>query len=197
MATTPPLGDDAESDEIPGDEALLRGHVDPDKLLRAGLITELIVDLHKLADLAVTIGQGLAATNVRVEELADLRRRNRVLGWVLLGLAFVVLAAVLVLAVVLAFVLPRVVDAADASAAGNRVLIECTTPAPTTGRAMDDEDVVHECYDRNLVAQAQAVGLVGEDTLDAAICARTEADVARIADCFRARRAARAAATNP
>lgn len=30
----------------------------------------------------------------------------------------------------------------------NRHVVECTTPSPEPGDAIDDEDVVHECWDR-------------------------------------------------
>lgn len=186
MATTP-----SGAGELPDDEALRRGDVDPHVLASAGLAAELIVDIRRLVGVMDTFAAGLLATDQRVKELADLRGRNRrltVVVAVLIGLLTLAVLAAIVGGVIF---VSRLTTIAEGNAANGNVLVECTTPSPPATSALDPEDRVHECYERNLAAQGQAIDSIGNDMLDAAICARTEADVDRIADCFRARRAAR------
>lgn len=169
----------------PDDDRLRRGDVDPKMLTDAGLVAELITEVRSLARSVATFAEALVATDKRVEELADLRRRNRTLG-VAITVALAALAVTVASAIVggaLAF--SRLTDIAEGNAVNGRVLIECTTPSPPPEQAIDDADKVHECAERSAQAQAGALDTVGTIVLDAAICARSEADPSAIRACYR------------
>lgn len=179
----------------PDDDDLRRGNVDPRTLTDAGLVAELIIEVRSLARSVATFAESLATNDRRIGELEDLRRRNRTLGYVIaaaLALLTVAIAAAVALGAV-AF--DRLADVADGNAANGRVLVECTTPSPPAGEALDDADSVHECFERGQQSQAAAVAAIGEDMARAAACARRHDTEELILDCVRAARAAASTTT--
>lgn len=183
------------SDGAPDDDQLRSGNVDPKLLADAGLVAELIGEVRSLARSVALFAESLVATDKRVDELDDLRTRNRNLG-LAITIALAALALTVVAAIILgAVALSRLTDIAESNAANGRVLIECTTPSPPPGHALDEADKVHECADRGAQAQAGALDVVADIVDDAAICARGTGDPAAITRCTKARRDARATST--
>lgn len=147
-----------------------------------------------VASLAVSIESMATKEEVEAASAAqDAKRRRQTFALAAVG---TVVAILLALPSILVWVaLGRLQDVADQNAVNGRLLVECTTPTPPPGQAIDEADKVHECSDRNGQEQAKAVGSLTFATLDAAICARTEEDPARLEACFVARQTARATTT--
>jgi hypothetical protein len=175
----------------PSDDDLRSGDVDPRTLVTAGLVSELIVDTHRLAGAVESLARALSTTDARVDELADLRHRNRTLGVVSATLGVAIVAALIIISLFGWVGYRRLSEVATGNAATGRLLVECTTPSPPPGEERDADDAAHECYDRNVAGQGAAINAIGLDVLDAAYCARTETNPDTIAACFRARRDAR------
>lgn len=182
------------SSQTPDDAGIRAGDFDPRTLLDAGLVGELIVEVRSLARSVKTFAEGLAATDQRVGELEDLRRRNRVLGYVVAAAVTLLAAAVIVATVGGFLAFRRLADIADANAANGRVLIECTTPSPPPGAALDDADVVHECAERSAAGQVAAIDAIALDVARAAFCATQHATEEAVLECLAESRA-RAATT--
>ena len=150
-----------------------------------------------VVDLAVSIESMATKEEVEAKDRAqDAKRRRTVIVGSIVGAVAVVLLALPSVLVWIA--LDRLQGVADANQANGRLLVECTTPTPKEGEALDAEDSVHECFDRNQAQTASAVGGLVFATLDAAICARTEADASALQACFETRQRARTPApSNP
>src|SRR5687768_5753557 len=147
-------------------------------------VGEDIRNLNRSVDaLATAIGE--LATKEEVEataaELDQKRRRGLLLTAVGVTVAFVLLAVPSVLSVVL---LDNVRRSQEESVAARRLLVECTTPSPTAAEALDEEDLVHECFEQSQARTAQAIGSIHLAILDAATCAATARPPDQIAECY-------------
>lgn len=163
-------------------------------LLDAGLVSELITETHRLATGVELLAERLVVNTERIDELADLRRRNRTLGVVALVLAGLTVAAI-ILAIIAGWIaVNRLTDIAESNATNGRILVECTTPNPKPGKAINEDDKVHECFERGQQQTGKAVASIGEDVARAAVCARQYATEAEIMSCLRVARQ-RAAST--
>ena len=130
-----------------------------------------------------------------VNKAQDEKRQRTVLVGSVVGIvAFILLASPSIL---LLFALDRLQTVADDNQANGRVLVECTTPTPKEGEALDEEDRVHECFERNSAQTSEAVGNLTFATLDAAVCARTVEDPAALQSCFMDRQTARSQGRTP
>lgn len=147
-----------------------------------------------VANLATSIESMATKEEVEAASRAqDAKRRRQTLALAAVG---TVAALLLLLPSILVWVaLGRLQEVADDNRANGRLLVECTTASPKEGEALDVEDRVHECYESSQSGQATAVATLTFSTLDAAICARTEADPARLESCFLERVKARSAST--
>lgn len=129
----------------------------------------------------------LMATKEEVEAAEKRLDKKRTLAIV------AVLGAMILLALPVAFTrsaLEEIRESGD-------YLVECTTPSPRPEDAIDENDLVHECYEASLVRQAEAVRILEAATLDAAFCARTvpfDSSPEALEECYMERVEAR---TNP
>lgn len=155
-------------------------------LLDAGLVSEMISEVHELASSVKLVVVELASDRLeRTRELTSLRRRNAVLGASML-------VSILLLGLLGWLGYTRLADIAASNGTTGRTLVECTTASPTPpSTAVDEDDVVHECYEDGVIRTAAAIASIGADVLDAAVCARTAGDVDAITACYRQRVAAR------
>lgn len=181
------------SDQPPTDDELRRGQVDPKTLVTAGLITELIVDVHALARGVTVVADELVVARDNIAELRSLRRRNAGL----IALAGALVATLVIGGIVGTLVfLGRLADALDTAQDTNRLIAECTSPAPTPADAMDEDDLVHECYDAALAGRRDSVARLDNAAVDAAICATQDpGNAAAIDACYVARSTARQTTT--
>jgi hypothetical protein len=183
--------------DLPDDDLLRSGDVDPNTLVTAGLVAELIIDLRRIATSVETFADALVRTDERVNELADLRRRNRIQAVALGVLGGALLLAMVALIVAVLVYGNRLTNIAEQNRANGQALRECATPSPQAGAELDDDDAVHECYEDALVRQGEAIATIVDtlraDVGDAILCAR-EADPAV---CFRERVTARTTPEEP
>ena len=155
------------------------------QLITAGMVAELIVEVRHMAGsvsrfadtLAQTVAT-LAQTQDRVAELDSLRHRNSRFASASLLLAAGLAVVVVVLGLVLWRGNNQLTDITEASNRQGRLLVECTTPAPTN--PTDEDDAVHECFDAGTESQTRAVAAINDAIVRGAVCARrhaTEADI--------------------
>lgn len=115
-------------------------------------LSEVVDVLSKASTSALTLSE-------KVDDLASKHRKERVLQTILA----VGVLAMTVTSVVMIIQLIKLNDIAKVNRANGRLLIECTTPSPAPGKAVDKEDEVHECAE-NGGKQQQAAVLELEDT---------------------------------
>lgn len=173
----------SDDNEIERAKALVEAR----QLLDAGLISELISETHRLAAGVESLADRLVVNTERINELTSLRNRNRTLGLVAAGLAFITAMAVAVSIGFGAYALHRLTNIAEVNRDNGRILIECTTPSPPAGQALDKQDRVHECYERGQEQQTTAVDSIGSTIVNAAICARSSGNEDEIIACVKRR----------
>lgn len=167
-------------------------------LISAGMIAELITDIRQMASAILEFAERQDRTDTRVSELASLRHRNGLIAGAALALAGTLAAVVIVLGSVLIVGYSRLTDIANANNRNGRVLVECTTPAPTLpARPLNRDDAVHECYDNAQDSQGRAVGQITDSLMVAGICARLESTEEAIRACVRERLTATTTTTQP
>lgn len=124
------------------------------------------------ANLLESTAKSLDAFRLALERLEVADRQRRKFVWVILG--FTAVNSLLLIGMVIgAFFLGRVVadtnNAAEDARSTNQTLLECTTEANPD--AEDEEDRLHECYERGQASQQSAIVAISVNTILAAECA--------------------------
>lgn len=159
-------------------------------LISAGMVAELIVDIRAMASAILAFGEHLAETQNRVKvaeeqvkEIRSLRARN----WIVSAAAMVL--ALAVAAAVTAFVLnsdrttDKLTTIAEGNALNGQILVECTTPTPTSTTSSVPP---HDCFERGQQATAGAIASINDTTINAAVCARLHDTPEAIRSCVTA-----------
>lgn len=146
------------------------------QLITAGMIAELITDIRQISASILAFAERQDHTDRSVAELHSLRRRNGVIAAAALGLTIVLALVVIVGGILLTGI-------ARDNQHNGRLLVECTTPDPLPGTAVDAADRVHECYDRAQENQARAVGAITNTLVQTGICARLQSTESAIRSC--------------
>lgn len=193
MTDTDPTPDEDRAAAVSeGEQAHAQAMQDARTLLDAGMVAELVTETHRLAVSVDNLATNLVDNNARLDELLDLRRRNRRLTAVIVVGAGIITVVVATLLIVVLVLVGRLSDVNDTQARTGRIIAECTSPSPPAGEALDEEDGVHECYEDGIRRQRANVGALNSAALDAAVCAITNAQASDPEDaipaCFDARR---------
>jgi hypothetical protein len=113
---------------------------------------------HRADDLAAHADVLAGRLSVLTSQLAEERTWRRRLFRSLLAAAVIVVF----LLGALVWVGGQLLKIAEVNRVNGRILIECTTPSPPTGRASSPEDRVHECYEDGQARTGGAIHAINE-----------------------------------